>query len=116
MELTKADAVFKHRVIWCAMAEYMSKGIVEDTIAGLKYKVLKERFSAYTMAYAMDLAHKGFLCMYKLDCNRCPLQDITVNSCLNGLDYKFFLAYHMHGDYSEAVKTALKIAFLPVIN
>ena len=116
MGLTKADAVFKHRVLWCAMAEYMSKGIVEDTIAGLKYKVLKERFSAYTMAYAMDLAHKGFLCMYKLDCNRCPLQDITVNSCLNGLDYKFFLAYHVESDYSEAVKTALKIAFLPVIN
>ena len=29
MGLTKADAVFKHRVFWCAMAEYMSKHLGE---------------------------------------------------------------------------------------
>lgn len=112
MGLTKSDAVFKHRVLWCAMADYMSKGIVASTISALKDMVLEERFPNY----AGVLDYNCFLCTYANDCNRCPLQDITVNSCLNGLDYKFFLAYHVESDYSEAVKTALKIAFLPVIN
>lgn len=116
MELTKADAVFKHRVLWCAMAEYMSKGIIKDTIAGLKYKVLKERFPTYTGV----LDYNCFLCTYALDCSRCPLQDITQDNCLGGLYEHFSFAYYEDGiklgDFSEAAKTALKIAFLPVIN
>lgn len=116
MGLTKADAVFKHRVFWCAMAEYMSKGIVKDTIGELKYTVLIERFPAY----ALNLDCNCFLCTYALDCKRCPLQDITQSDCLKGLYRNFDFVYYVEGrelgDFSEAVKTALKIAFLPVIN
>ena len=116
MGLTKADAVFKHRVLWCAMADYIEKGIIKDTVAELKYEVLKERFPAY----ALNLDYNCFLCTYALDCEHCPLQDITQSNCLGGLYRNFDFVYHMEGrelgDFSEAVKTALKIAFLPVIN
>ena len=121
MELTKADAVFKHRVLWCAMADYIEKGVIKDTVAELKYKVLKERFPTY----ALNLEYNCFLCTYALeynwfDCERCPLQNITQSDCLDGLYRQFDAEYHMKGrelgDFSEAVKTALKIAFLPVIN
>lgn len=116
MGLTKVDAVFKHRVIWCAMAEYMSKGIVASTISALKDMVLEERFPYY---FGM-LDCNCFLCTYALDCERCPLQNITQSDCLGGLYRNFDSVYYIEGrelgDFSEAVKTALKIAFLPVIN
>ena len=116
MELTKADAVFKHRVLWCAMADYMSKGIVASTISALKDMVLEERFPYYFGV----LDYNCFLCTYARDCEHCPLQDITQDKCLDGLYKHFDSVYYIEGrelgDYSEAVKTALKIAFLPVIN
>lgn len=122
MKMTKTDAVFKHRVLWCAMADYIEKGIIKDTVAELKYEVLKERFPAY----ALNLDYNCFLCTYALDCKRCPLQDITQSDCLKGLYRKFdYVVYRMAGRelgyFPEAVKTvavkiALKIAFLPVIN
>lgn len=116
MILTKADAVFKHRVLWCAIADYIEKGIIKDTIGELKYTVLIERFPAY----ALNLDYDSFLCTYALGCERCPLQNITQDNCLGGLYRNFDFYYHTEGrelgDFSEAVKTALKIAFLPVIN
>lgn len=116
MGLTKADAVFKHRVLWCAMAEYMSKGIVEDAIYELKEMVMEKRFPNYVGV----LDYSCFLCTYALACERCPLQDITQGGCLAGYFEHFHFAYYEEGrelrDFSEAVKTALKIAFLPVIN
>ena len=116
MYLTKADAVFKHRVLWCAIADYIEKGIIKDTIRELKYMVLRERFPAY----AEILDYDCFLCAYALGCSRCPLQDITQINCLNGLYRQFDFSYYAEcrelGDFSKAVKTALKIAFLPVIN
>ena len=121
MGLTKADAVFKHRVLWCAMADYMSKGIVKCTIDGLKEMILEERFPNYVGV----LDYNCFLCTYARDCERCPLQDIKKDNCLedNRLDgyyEQFNFAYYKEGrklgDFSGAVKTALKIAFLPVIN
>lgn len=116
MEMTKTDAVFKHRVLWCAIADYIEKGIIKDTTVELKYTVLIERFPAYTL----NLEYNCFLCTYALDCKRCPLQDITQSDCLKGLYRNFDFVYHVEGrklgDFSEAVKTALKIAFLPVIN
>ena len=116
MGLTKADAVFKHRVLWCALADYIEKGIIKDTVAELKYKVLKERFPTY----AENLVYNCFLCTYANGCISCPLQDITQSDCLGGLYRNFDFVYHMEGrelgDFSEAAKTALKIAFLPVIN
>ena len=116
MGLTKADAVFKHRVLWCAMADYISKGVVASTISTLKDMVLEERFPNY----AGVLDYNCFLCTYARDCEHCPLQDITQSDCLGGLYRNFDFVYHMEGrelgDFSEAVKTALKIAFLPVIN
>lgn len=116
MELTKADAVFKHRVLWCAMADYIEKGIIKDTVSELKNKVLEERFPAYTGV----LDYNCFLCTYARECEHCPLQDITQSDCLGGLYRNFDFVYHMEGrelgDFSEAAKTALKIAFLPVIN
>ena len=72
MEMTKTDAVFKHRVLWCAIADYIEKGFIKDTIGELKYTVLIERFPAY----ALNLDCNCFLCTYALDCKRCPLQDI----------------------------------------
>lgn len=116
MGLTKADAVFKHRVLWCAMAEYIAKGIVEDAIYELKEMVLEERFPNY----AGVLNYNCFLCSYACICERCPLQNITQDNCLGGLYEHFSFAYYEDGiklgDFSEAAKTALKIAFLPVIN
>lgn len=116
MGLTKADAVFKHRVLWCAMAEYMSRGIFADTINKLKDAVLEEHFPYYFDV----LDYNCFLCTYAHVCERCPLQDITQDICLGGYYEHFNFAYYeegiKHGDFSDAVKTALKIAFLPVIN
>lgn len=116
MGLTKADAIFKHRVLWCAMADYMSKGIVASTISTLKDMVLEERFPYYFGV----LNYNCFLCTYARDCEHCPLQDITQDICLGGCYEHFNFAYYQEGrklgDFSGAVKTALKIAFLPVIN
>lgn len=116
MEMTKTDAVFKHRVFWCAMADYISKGIVTNTISTLKDMVLEERFPNY----AGVLDYNCFLCAYARGCKRCPLQDITQDNCLDGYYERFDFAYYKEGkelgDFSEAVKIALKIAFLPVIN
>lgn len=122
MGLTKADAVFKHRVLWCAMADYLSKGIVNCTIDGLKEMILEERFPNYVGV----LDYNCFLCTYSHYCKRCPLQDITQDNdmapdnCLNGYFDHFYFAYYEECKNSEifsgAVKTALRIAFLPVIN
>lgn len=116
MCFTKADAVFKHRVLWCAMADYISKGIVTNTISALKDMVLEERFPYYFG----KLDYNSFLCTYARGCEHCPLQDITQDNCLGGLYKHFDSVYYIVGDYSEAakiaLKIALKIAFLPVIN
>lgn len=116
MGMTKTDAVFKHRVLWCAMADYIAAGIVENTITELKTDVLIERFPDY----AGVLDYDCFLCTYACVCERCPLQDIAQSDCLCGLYRNFDFAYNTIGrklgDFSEAVKIALKIAFLPVIN
>lgn len=121
--LTKADTVFKHRVMWCAIAEKLRRfdGATEDILLmEVKADVFVERFDKIRPAYNLC-----FLCNYSLlahqkgnNCSNCPLlskDQPFSDMCLNGLYFDVIDYFHEH-DFKKASETALKIAFLPVVN
>lgn len=117
--LSKADTVFKHRVLWCAIAEKLRRfdGATEDiSLMEVKADVYAERFGKIRPPQ-----HLCFLCDYALfahDCSSCPLLDKDQpfsDMCLNGLYFDVIDYFHEH-DYKKASETALNIAFLPVVN
>lgn len=121
--LTKADMVFKHRVLWCAIAEKLRQfdGATEDVLLmEIKADVYAERFGKIRPSQ-----HLCFLCDFSLfahpegdNCSSCPLlskDQPFADMCLNGLYFDVIDYFHMH-DFQKASETALKIAFLPVVN
>ena len=121
--LSKADAVFKHRVLWCAIAEKLRRfdGATEDiSLMEVKADVYAERFGKIRPPQ-----HFCFLCDYALlarpkggNCSSCPLlskDQPFSDMCLNGLYFDVIDYFHEH-NLKKASETALKIAFLPVVN
>lgn len=121
--LSKADTVFKHRVLWCAIAEKLRRfdsatGYI--FFIGVKADVYAERFGKIQPAHNLC-----FLCDYTLfahpegdNCSSCPLLSKNQpfsDMCLNGLYADVIDYFHEH-DFKKASETALKIAFLPVVN
>lgn len=121
--LSKADTVFKHRVLWSAIAEKLRQfdGAAEDIFfIEVKVGVYVERFDKIRPAHNLC-----FLCDYSLfahpegdNCSSCPLlskDQPFSDMCLNGL-YFDVIDYFREHDFKKASETALKIAFLPVVN
>ncbi len=121
--LSKADTVFKHRVLWCAIAEKLRQfdGAAEDILLmEVKADVFAERFDKIRPAHYLC-----FLCDYSLFthpegyiCSSCPLlskDQPFSDMCLNGLYFDVIDYFHEH-DFKKASEAALKIAFLPVVN
>ena len=81
---------------------------------------LAERFDKIRPAHNLC-----FLCDYSLfahpegdNCSSCPLlskDQPFADMCLNGLYFDVIDYFHEH-DFKKASETALKIAFLPVVN
>ena len=121
--LSKADTVFKHRVLWYAIAEKLRQfdSATEDVLLmEVKADVCAERFDKIRPAHNLC-----FLCDYSLfahpegdNCSSCPLlskDQPFADMCLNGLYFDVIDYFHEH-DFKKASETALKIAFLPVVN
>ena len=122
--LSKVDTVFKHRVLWCAIAEKLRRfdGATEDVLLMKKVKadVCAERFDKIRPTHNLC-----FLCDYSLFAHpegdngcSCPLlnkEQPFADMCLNGLYADVIDYFHEH-DFKKASETALKIAFLPVVN
>lgn len=130
LHLTKIDAVFKHRVMWCAIAEILRQleGFgLEVSLEKIKEDVIYTRFLKLHRPLA-----SCFLCDYTVEvapalhgsaCDICPLMELSssqklsdcVGECLNGL-FSVVCARISDCEFKKASKTALEIAFLPVIN
>ena len=121
--LSKVDTVFKHRVLWCAIAEKLRQfDNAPEYIFFIKVKenVYAERFDKIRPAYNLC-----FLCDYSLFAHpegdngcSCPLlnkEQPFADMCLNGLYADVIDYFHEH-DFKKASEAALKIAFLPVVN
>ena len=139
MNLTKQDAIFKHRIMWCHIGHYLEKWIDSDCafiggIIAAKADALGTRFSKCVPPY---LKGNCFLCHYAtemtianfgidpldislgkaIDINPCelycPLNEYANSGgkCLCGLYNKVHAALY-DGNFKEASKIAYEIAFL----
>lgn len=130
LHLTKIDAVFKHRIMWCAVAEKLRQLEGSNqfiTISDVKREVIDTRFSKIpspdARCFMCDYAIEAMPSIHGSACKFCPLMELSlgqkltdcIGTCLNGL-YSIVEAEILYGNYTKASKTALEIAFLPVIN
>ena len=130
LHLTKVDAVFKHRIMWCAVAEKLRRlegSGLEVSLEKIKEDVIYTRFLKLYRPFACC-----FLCDYTVEvappihgsvCKFCPLMELSlsqklldnVGECLNGL-FSVVCARISDCEFKKASKTALEIAFLPIVN
>ena len=125
--LSKADTVFKHRVLWCAIAEKLRQfdNATEYILEYIFFIKVKENVCAERFDKIRPAHNLCFLCDYSLfahpegdNCSSCPLlskDQPFADMCLNGLYFDVIDYFHEH-DFKKASETALKIAFLPVVN